>query len=106
MYLLESPRRGDSDKYQKTYFLKKNMGLLMKKNTRTTDLSADRIDVLTNFSVITNEVIKRVHCTPGTDLIPYFRYKKKSGYQKCIKKLFLPLSSYLLLLCAQHEFVI
>ena len=32
------------------------------KNTRSADFCADRIDVITNFSVITNAVIKMVHC--------------------------------------------
>ena len=35
----------------------------MKKNTRSADFCADRIDVITNFAVITNVVIKRVRCT-------------------------------------------
>ena len=34
----------------------------MKKNTRSAHFRADQIDVLTNFAVITNAVIKRVHC--------------------------------------------
>ena len=43
----------------KTYvFLKNNMGLSMK-NTRTADFCADRIDVIKDFAVITNVVIKR-----------------------------------------------
>ena len=33
------------------------------KNTRSTYICADQIDVMTNFAVITNVVIKRVHCT-------------------------------------------
>ena len=33
------------------------------KNTRSADFCADRIDVITNFAVITNAVIKRAHCT-------------------------------------------
>ena len=33
------------------------------KNTRSADFCADRIDVITNFAVITNVVIKRVHCS-------------------------------------------
>ena len=32
------------------------------KNTRTADFCADRIDVITNLAVITNAVVKRVHC--------------------------------------------
>ena len=32
------------------------------KNTQSTDFCADRVDVITNFAVITNAVIKRVHC--------------------------------------------
>ena len=64
MYLLESPRRGDSNKYPKRVFPKNNMGLSVK-NTRSADFCADWIDVtcITNFAaVITNAVIKRVHC--------------------------------------------
>ena len=58
MYLLESPQRGDSYKYPKTYvFLKNNMGLSMKKKTRFADFCADRIDVIMNFAVITSGVI-------------------------------------------------
>ena len=33
------------------------------KNARSADFCADQIDVITNFAVITNVVIKRVHCT-------------------------------------------
>ena len=33
----------------------------MKKNTRAVDFCVDRIDFTTNFAVITNVVIKRVH---------------------------------------------
>ena len=43
------------------FSLKNNVGLSMK-NTRSTDFFADLIDVITNFAVITNVVIKRVHC--------------------------------------------
>ena len=32
------------------------------KNTQSADLCADRIDIITNFAVITNAVIKRVQC--------------------------------------------
>ena len=32
------------------------------KNTRSADFCADQIDVITNFAVITNVVIKRIHC--------------------------------------------
>ena len=39
------------------------MGLSMKKNKRSDDFCADWIDVMTNFAVITNAVIKRVYCT-------------------------------------------
>ena len=35
----------------------------MKKNTRSADFCADRTDVIMNFAVITNVVIKRVHCS-------------------------------------------
>ena len=63
MYLSKSPLRGDSKKYTKRmFFLKNNKGISIKK-TRSADFCADRIDVITNFAVITNVVIKRVHCT-------------------------------------------
>ena len=39
------------------------MELSMKKKTRSIDFCADQIDDITNFSVITNVVIKRVHCS-------------------------------------------
>ena len=44
------------------------MGISIKKNTRSAELCADQIDVMTNFAVITNVVIKRVHCIPITDM--------------------------------------
>ena len=34
----------------------------MKNNARSADFCADRTEVITNFAVITNAVIKRVHC--------------------------------------------
>ena len=40
-------------------FLKTNMGITMKKKIRFADLCADQIDVMKNFAVITNVVIKR-----------------------------------------------
>ena len=43
------------------------------KNTRSADFCADRIDVIMNFDVITNVVIKRAHCI---HLKP--RYKEKN----------------------------
>ena len=43
-------------------FLKNNMGISMK-NTQSADLCAHRIDVITNFAVITNVVIKRFTVT-------------------------------------------
>ena len=33
------------------------------KNTRSADFCAGQIDVMTNFAVIANVVIKRVHCS-------------------------------------------
>ena len=37
------------------------MGITMK-NTRSADFCADQIDFITKFAIITNGVIKRVHC--------------------------------------------
>ena len=42
-------------------FLTNNMGIRMK-NTRSDDFCMDQIDVITNFAVIKNVIIKRVHC--------------------------------------------
>ena len=64
VYLLESPRRGDSNKDPKRMFSQRiTSDTFDKKNTRSADFCADRIEVITNFAVITNVVIKRVHCT-------------------------------------------
>ena len=60
MYLLESPRQGDSFRYQKHVFSKNNMGLSIK-TSRSADFFADRIDIINNFAVITNVAIKRAH---------------------------------------------
>ena len=62
MYLLESPRQGDSNKYTKRMF---SWGIKWEyrwKNRRSADFCPDQIDVITKFAVITNVVIKRVHC--------------------------------------------
>ena len=39
------------------------------KNTRSADVCANRIDVITNFAVIKNAVINRVHCISKTVMI-------------------------------------
>ena len=59
MYLLESPRRGDSNKYPTRMFSERITWDCQCKNA---DFCADWIDVITNFAVITKAVIKRVHC--------------------------------------------
>ena len=48
------------------------MGLSVK-NTRSADFYADRIDVITNFAVITNALIKRIHCNYNVYQGPVFR---------------------------------
>ena len=63
MYLLESPRRGDSNKYPKRMFSKRTTWDCLWKNTRSADFCRYRIDIITNFAVITNVVIKMVRCT-------------------------------------------
>ena len=60
MYLLESPRRGDSYRYY-DFVLNNNTGLPIK-NTQNADFCADRIDIITNFAAITNVVIISFHC--------------------------------------------
>ena len=62
MYLLELPQRGDSNKYQNVCFPKEQHGTVNEKNTRSAGFCADQIDVITNFSILMNVVIKRVHC--------------------------------------------
>ena len=42
-------------------FLKNKMGISMK-NTRSADFCADQINVIKNIVVITNVILKRVHC--------------------------------------------
>ena len=63
MHLLESPRQGDSNKYTKRMFSWRITLEYQWKNTRPDNICADQIDVITNFPVITNVDIKRVHCT-------------------------------------------
>ena len=63
VYLLESPRRGDSYKYTKRMFSGRIKWDYQWKITRSADFCADRIDVITNLAVITYVVMRRVHCT-------------------------------------------
>ena len=62
MYLLELPRRGNSNKYPKRMISLKKYGTVSEKNTQSAHFCADRIDVISSFAVITNAVVKRVHC--------------------------------------------
>ena len=48
---------------QNVCFPKELHGTVNEKNTKSTDFYADQIDVITNFAVIRNAVIKRFHCT-------------------------------------------
>ena len=61
MYLLESPRRGDSNKYTKRIFSGRIKWEINEKNTRSADFCADQIDVITMFAGVPNVVIVRVH---------------------------------------------
>ena len=60
MYLLELPRRGNSNKYPKRTFSQEPHGNVNEKKTRSANFCADQIDFITNFAVITNVVINRV----------------------------------------------
>ena len=60
--MLESLRRGDSKNTQNVCFPEEEHGNINKNNTRSIAFCADQIGVITNFAVITNVVIKRVHC--------------------------------------------
>ena len=62
MYLLESPRRGDSNKKTKRIFSGRIKWETNENKPRSADFCADRIEVITKFAVVTNVVIKRVHC--------------------------------------------
>ena len=53
---------GDSNKYTKRMFSWRITWEYQWKNTRSADFFADQIDVITDFAVITNVVIKGVHC--------------------------------------------
>ena len=57
-------------------FLKNNMGLSMK-NTRSADFCADRIDVITNFAVITNIVIMWFFKLYHSNYVPISRAETK-----------------------------
>ena len=70
----------------KTYDFLKNNRRLSIKNTRSAEFCADRIDVITNFAVITNVVIKRVHCITLT----YF-----AAFATPYRGLYLPRKSFL-----------
>ena len=59
--MLESPRRGDSNKHTKRMFSSRISWEYQCKNTRSADFCADQIDVVMNFAVMTNVVIKMVH---------------------------------------------
>ena len=43
------------------------------KKTRSADFCADKVDVITNFAVITNVVIKRVHYMRPERNLNYFK---------------------------------
>ena len=83
------------------------------KNTRSADVCADRIDVITNFAVIAIAVIMKVHCISKTvyDNMMLCRengfyfddfFLKKlhnlslSGIVKCVRRAFLYLTSSVL----------
>ena len=51
------------------------------KNTRSAVCCADPIDVITNFAVITNVLIKRVHCI--TFLVAVLSVVKFAGFALC-----------------------
>ena len=60
VYLLESPRRGASYNYQKRMSSLRTPWNSQRKITRSTDFCAGRIDVIRNFAVMTNAVIKTI----------------------------------------------
>ena len=76
MYFLESPQRGDSNKYLKSMFSQRITWGWQWKNSRSADFCADRIDVITNCPVITNAVITRVRWT-------YNFYSGSNIYDTC-----------------------
>ena len=45
------------------YVFLKNKMEISRKNTLSADFCEDQIDVTTDFAVITNVIIKRVHCS-------------------------------------------
>ena len=63
VYLLESPRRGDSDKYPKRMFSQRITRDCQCKTMRFVYFCADWIGVVANFAILKNAIIKRVLCT-------------------------------------------
>ena len=72
MYLLKSPRR------------KKLHETANEKNTRSANFCADQIDVITKFAVITNVVIKRVHCIDSGHVCDVISKTVSSFLKKCL----------------------
>ena len=56
------------------------------KNTRSAAFCADQIDVIRNVAVITNVVIKRVHCTTHRVDIARSKNHKRRGASSVIRK--------------------
>ena len=67
MYLLEYSQRGDFNKYINRMFSRINCEYQWK-NIRSADFCADKIDIIMNFVVIMNVVIKRIHCIMYTSI--------------------------------------
>ena len=86
VYLLESPRRGCSNKYTKRMFSWTIIWKCQWKNTWSADFCADQNDVIMNFAVITNVIIKRVHSSIKSFFF-LFSFCIKSSYytfQSCL----------------------
>ena len=68
VYLLESSRQGNSNKYIKRMIFLRITWEKQCKNTQSADFRADQIDVITNSDVITNyykegSLYMRYHCS-------------------------------------------
>ena len=63
IYLLESPHRGDSNKYPQRMFSQRITWDCQRKNKDPLIFVQTKLTFKMNFAVITGVIIKRVHCS-------------------------------------------
>ena len=81
MYLLESHRRGDFDRYPQRMFSQRITWDCQRNNKDPLNFCADQIDSITNFVLITNALIKTaVHQTTGFEEVRLYQWIHSSRY--------------------------